>query len=705
MTKLLTSTVLAATLTIGGGVASIFQEDESSKPSADLIAHVASARADQSVGETNLAPSYGAWGFDISGVDATAKPGDSFFDYANGAWDAATAIPADKPRFGMFDALREKVQEQLRAIIEDAAKSRAAPDTEAGKIGALYNAFMDEARIEVLSATPIADDLARIHDARNKTDIAALMGRSRGGFGGSFFSLTVSEDQKDPNRHTLYASQSGLGLPDRDYYLKDAFRDKKTKYRNYVARLLGMAGWPSPEKSADDILALETRIANASWSRAESRNRDRTYNPVTPTQLDADAPGFPWSTWLMAARVGEAGQIVIRQKTAFPQFAKIFADSPLETLQAWAAFHLLDQTAPYLSKRFVEARFEFRNKELAGQPEEQTRWKRATQLVNSSLGEVVGKEYVARHFPPESRATMEELVGLLKRALASRIERLEWMTPETKVKALEKLSMFGVKIGYPNKWRDYSALKIDADDLVGNVRHANEYRWAYALGKLGNPVDREEWGMTPQTVNAYYTSTRNEIVFPAGILQAPFFDPNADMAINYGGIGGVIGHELTHGFDDQGRKSDGYGVLTDWWQPADALKFSAEATRYGAQFDSYSVAPGVNVKGDQTMGENIADLGGLLLALDAYRASLHGRPAPALGGYTGDQRVFLGWAQVWRTKTRPDALKQQVITDVHSPSRFRVDGPMRNIDVWYDVWGVKPGDKLYLKPEDRVRIW
>jgi putative endopeptidase len=515
----------------------------------------------------------------------------------------------------------------------------------------------------------------------------------------------VSEDAKDPTHNTLSASQAGLGLPDRDYYLKDAFKDKKAKYRDYVARLLDMVGWPDPQRHADAIVALETRIAEASWSRAESRDRDKTYNPVTPAELDAYAPGFPWSAWLEAAQVGGAARIVVRQKSAFPKLATIFADTPVETLQAWAAVRVVDQTAPYLSKRFVEARFAFRNRELGGQPEDRPRWKRATQLVNGSLGESLGAEYVARHFPPQSKAKMEELVGQVKLALRGRIERLQWMTPETKAKALEKLSRFGVKIGYPNKWRDYSALKIDPDDLVGDVRRATGFRWAEAVAKLAKPVDPEEWGMTPQTVNAYYTTTRNEIVFPAAILQAPFFDPDADMAINYGGIGGVIGHELTHGFDDQGRKSDGHGVLTDWWQPADVDKFQAEANKFGAQYDAYAVAPGVNVKGAQTMGENIADLGGILLALDAYRASLDGRPAPVLDGYTGDQRVFLGWAQVWRAKARPDALKQQTTSDSHSPARFRVDGPMRNIDAWYDAWGVKPGDKLYLKPEDRARIW
>jgi putative endopeptidase len=680
--KLLTFVALAVTLAIGAG------------------------RADQSVGQPAPVPQFGPWGFDLSGVDPQAKPGDSFFDYANGAWAARTEIPPDKTSFGMFVAVRDKAEEQVHAIIDEAAKSGASPATDVGKIGAIYNAFMDEARVEQLDARPIADDLAKIRDARTKDDIAALMGRARGGgFGASFFSFGVSEDQKDPMHHTLYASQSGLGLPDRDYYLKDAFKDKKEKYHGYVARMLDMIGWPDAAKRADEIVALETRIAGASWSRAESRDIDKTYNPLTPSELEAYAPGFSWSTYLVSAHVGEARRIVARQLTAFPKLATIFAETPLDTLQAWQAFRVADQAAPFLSKRFVDAQFEFRGRELGGQLEERPRWKRGIQLVNSSVGELVGKEYVARYFPPASKAQMEELVEQLRRALRERIEHLPWMTAETKAKALEKLSLFGVKIGYPNKWRDYSALKIDPADLVGNARRAGEFRWAYAVSKLNKPVDPEEWGMTPQTVNAYYSATRNEIVFPAAILQPPFFDPNADMAINYGGIGGVIGHEMTHGFDDQGRKFDGHGMQTDWWLPVDAAKFQAEAAKYGAQFDTYSVAPGVNVNGALTMGENIADLGGLLLALDAYRASLHGQPAPVLGDFTGDQRVFLGWAQVWRSKSRLEALKRQVTTDPHSPARFRIDGPMRNVDAWYDAWGVKPGDKLYLKPEDRVRIW
>ena len=670
-----------------------------------LVLATAGAAAEIPVLASRHDAAYGRWGFDDSGVDPTTNPGDSFFDFANGAWDARTVIPADKSRFGMFDALTDKTQEQVRAIIEEAAKSGASPDTDAGKIGALYNAFMDEERIERLDLTPIAGDLAEIRDAKTKTDIAALMGRSKNGFGGSLFNITVNEDEKDPDHNALHASQGGLGLPDRDYYLRDSFRDKKAKYRDYVARLLDLVGWADAQQRADDVIVLETRIAEASWTRAESRDRDKTYNLLTLAELDALAPDFPWSVWLTAADVGVARGIIVRQKSAFPQLAKIFADAPLETLQAWKAFHVVDQTAPFLSARFVTARFEFRGKELIGQPEERQRWRRATQLVGSSLGEVVGKEYVARYFPPDSKASMEELVDQIKHALRGRIENLSWMTPQTKAKALEKLDLFGVKIGYPDKWRDYTALKIDPTDLIGNVRRATAFRWAYAVAKLDKPVDRQEWSTTPQVVNAYYMSTRNEIVFPAGILQPPFFDPNADMAINYGGIGGVIGHELTHGFDDQGRKSDGHGVLTDWWQPTDTAKFQAEAAKYGAQFDAYAVAPGVNVKGAQTMGENIADLGGILLALDAYRASLHGASAPVLDGYTGDQRVFLGWAQVWRAKSRLDALKQQTTSDSHSPARFRVDGPLRNVDAWYDAFGIRPGAKLFLKPEDRVHIW
>jgi putative endopeptidase len=698
--RLVTRRTFATTLALAGA-AGLALASRDSVSFTKVVARFAvpSARAAEN------APEYAPWGFDLTGLDRKVKPGDSFYDFANGLWDARTEIPSDKSRWGVFDMLRDRSQLQVRAIIEDAAKSGASPDSEAGKIGALYNSYMDEARIEMLDASPIQADLARVRETKTKDDIAALMGRSKTSAGASLFGVGVTEDAKDPMHHTLSASQSGLGLPDRDYYLRDSFKDKKAKYHEYIAHMLEMVGWPQPQQRADAILAFETQIAEASWSRAESRDRDKTYNPMSPAELDVYAPGFQWSAWLGAADVGKANRVVVRQNTAFPKLAKIFAEVPVETLQAWEAFHIVDQSAYYLSKRFADAHFQFRNRELNGQPEERPRWQRATQLVSGVLGEAVGKVYVERYFPPQSKTKMDELVREVRKALRGRIENLSWMTPATKAKALEKLELMGVKIGYPNKWRDYSALKIEAADLMGNVRRSGAFRWDIAVDKLNKPVDPEEWGMTPQTVNAYYTSTRNEIVFPAAILQAPFFDPNADMAVNYGGIGAVIGHELTHGFDDQGRKSDGHGVLTDWWQPADAEKFQAEADKFGAQYEAVELAPGVRVKAALTMGENIADLGGLLVALDAYRDSLHGQPAPVLDGFTGEQRVFLGFAQVWRSKSRLDALKQQVATDPHSPVRLRVEGPMRNIDAWYRDFDVKAGEKLYLKPEERVHIW
>jgi putative endopeptidase len=708
--SLFTSAALAATLavTIGAGGAALARDPvEAPADQVALSAAPAETAAATSYGPAVRAggPQYGTWGFDATGVDPKAKPGDSFFDYANGTWYEHTEIPADKSSYGMFFAVYDRTQDQLRDLIEGSAKVKAAPDTDTGKIGGLYNAFMDEARLEKLDDKPIQPELDAIRAAKTKDDMAVLMGHAMGGFGSSFFRNGVSIDAKDSTKYAIAAGQSGLGLPDRDYYLKDAFKDKKAAYQTYIAKMLGLINWPDADKRAADIVAMETRIADASWSRAESRDRDKTYNPTTFVKLEADAPGFPWQTWAQASGLPKDSRVIVSQNTAFPKIAKIFADADMETLKAWQAFRVVDETAPYLSKRFVDARFEFRNKTMSGQQEDRPRWKRGVALVDGSLGEVVGKQYVAKYFPPSSKTTMVDLVGQLRVALHKRIENLAWMTPETKAKAEAKLDKFNVKIGYPDKWRDYSGLKIDPTDLLGDVRRSGEFEHAYDLSHLGKPVDKTEWGMTPQTVNAYYNPSFNEIVFPAAILQAPFFDPKADMAINYGGIGGVIGHEMTHGFDDQGRKSDGDGNLTDWWTAADNDRFKIESAKYGAQYDTYSVAPGVNIKGAQTMGENIADLGGILLALDAYHASLHGQPAPVLGGFTGDQRVFFGWAQVWREKTRPDALKVQATSDVHSPGRFRVDGPMRNIDAWYDAFGVKPGDKLYLKPEDRARIW
>ncbi|ATQ41265.1 M13 family metallopeptidase [Caulobacter mirabilis] len=670
------------------------------------FAHAAEAAATTTAAATDAtkAARMGVWGFDLSGMDRAAKPGDDFVRFSTGKYLDQLTIPSDRASWGSFNALAELSNNRTKAIIETAAAS-AKPTGEAQQIGGLYKSFMDEAAVEKLDAKPLAGDLAAIKAAGTREAIAQLMGASQGRFGGAFFGSYIWQDAKAPTQYAVYTSQGGLGLPDRDYYLDAKFADKKTAYRAYVAKMLTMAGWANPEKAADSILALETEIAQASWTKVEQRDADKTYNPKSFAELETLAPGFPWQAWRKGASLTGTDRIIVGEPSAFTKIAAIYAKTPIETLQAWQAFHTVDQAAPYLSKRFVDANFDFQGKTMSGQPEQRARWKRGTGLVGNSLGEAVGKLYVTAYFPAESKAKMEKLVGDLLVAMKGRIEKLDWMSVETKARAQKKLSTFTVKIGYPDKWRDYSALKINPADLYGNVERVNAFNWAYEVNKLGKPVDRGEWGMFPQTVNAYYNPTMNEIVFPAAILQPPFFDPDADPAINYGGIGAVIGHEISHGFDDQGRKYDADGSLTDWWQPQDATKFEAQTKRLGAQYSAFEPLPGLHVNGDLTMGENIGDLGGILIALDAYHLSLGGKPAPVIDGLTGDQRFFLGFAQIWRSKYRDDAIKQQVVSDPHSPTYFRTYGTVQNVDAWYDAWGVKPGDKMYVKPEDRVRIW
>jgi putative endopeptidase len=662
------------------------------------------ATAAASVAALAHAPRMGAWGFDLSGRDTTMAPGQDFFVHANGDYIEKLVIPADRSRYGAFDALNELSQNRMRAVVEAAANDGSATGDQA-KVGAFYRSFMDEARVEALGAKPLAADLAEISSAKDREDLARLMGRSQAAFGGSFFGAYIHDDAKDPENYTVYLFQSGIGMPDRDYYLQESFAPQKAKYEAYVARLLTLAGWPDAEAHAKAIVAMETKIAEVSWTRAERRDDDKTYNPFKTADLAAYAPGFDWAAFMDGAGLSKVDRVVVAENTAFPKIAAIFAETPIETLTAWAAFTLADNAAPYMSKAFDEAHFDFRSRTLSGQPEQRPRWKRGVTLVDSQVGEALGKVYVEAYFPAESKAKMEALVADIKTAMRGRIEKLTWMSPATKAKALEKLSKFTVKIGYPDKWRDYAGLEVAADDLYGNVERAVAFDWAYRVARLGGPVDDSEWGMTPPTINAYYSSTKNEIVFPAAILQPPFFDPDGDPAVNYGGIGGVIGHEITHGFDDQGRKSDGDGRLTDWWTAEDAAKFQAEAKKLGDQYAAIEVLPGMRINGDLTMGENIADLGGLLLALDAYHLSLGGKPAPVIDGLTGDQRVFLGWAQVWRGKYREDATRRQLVSDPHSPPKYRVNVPLQNIDAWYAAFDVKPGDAMYVKPEDRVRIW
>lgn len=662
------------------------------------------ASAQHSHGMAGAAHSpFGAWGFDLAGRDTSVKPGDDFNEYANGTYLRTTEIPSDKSRFGPFDVLYENAQSQLKSIIETSAANPA--NENARKVGALYASFMDEAKIEQLGATPLAADLAAVKAVTDHAGMARLMGESHSGFGGSLFGIDVFEDLKNPNLNSAYLGQGSLGLPDRDYYLKPDFAAQREAYLAYLTTTLTAIGWADPAKTATDILAFETKVADKQWTTVERRQIDKLYNPAKASDLATLAPGFDWAGFLAGAQVSDVDTLVLMENTAIPAIAQVFADTPIETLKAWQAFNVVDQASPYLSKAFVDARFDFRGKTLRGQPENRPRWNRGVALVDGQLGEVLAQEYVRLHFPASSKAQMEALVGNIRDAMTERLKTLDWMSEPTREQALYKMSKFGVKIGYPDKWRSYDGLELKADDLYGNVERSSAFEWAYKRGKIGKPVDPLEWGMTPQTVNAYYNPPRNEIVFPAAILQAPFFDPNADPAVNYGGIGAVIGHEITHGFDDQGRKSDGDGVLRDWWTPEDAARFEARAKVLGDIYDKLEPIPGVHVNGDLTMGENIADLGGLLLALDAYHKSLNGQPAPVIDGLTGDQRVFLGWAQVWREKSREAALKEQLTTDPHSPGPVRAATSPRNIDAWYAAFGVSPDQKEYIAPEARARIW
>jgi len=657
---------------------------------------------------STTAQRYGTWGVDLEGMDRSVKPGDDFFKYVNGKWAATTQIPADKTGYGAFAVLGDLSETRVHALLDRwaADKSLKAGSDEA-KVAMVYRTYLDEATVEKLDAKPIQPYLDAVKKAKTHEDMARSMGGAERGFGSSFFGASVGDDAKNPDKNVLYISQGGLGLADREFYLRDNFKPQKERYQKYVADMLTLIGWNEPEKSAADIVALETSLAEAHWTRAESRNRDKTYNLTTLADLEKNSPGFPWLIAFKEAGLDKVDHAVVRQSTALPKIARIFADTPVATLQAWQAFHIVDDAAPLLSKRFVDAHWEFRSKFLNGTTEQRPRWKRAVGAAEGTMGEAIGRTYVAEYFPPESKAKMEQLVAGLRAAMKGRIENLQWMGPETKARALDKLAHFTVKIGYPSEWRDYSKLEIREGDLVGNSERAAKFEWARDVALLNKPVDKKEWGMTPQTVNAYYQATKNEVVFPAAILQPPFFDPKADMAVNYGGIGAVIGHEITHGFDDQGRKSDGTGMLRDWWSPEDAAKFEVQAARYGAQYEAinFPQLPGIHIIGKLTMGENIGDLGGILMALDAYHLSLHGQPAPVIDGFTGDQRVFLGWAQVWRTLTRDDALRQLITTNPHSPGQVRAFAPLRNVDAWYEAFGVKEGDAEYVKPEDRVRIW
>ena len=661
---------------------------------------------------------YGAWGFDLAGMDPATRPGDDFFRFANGTWIDKTQIPPDKPAYSLRLAMTDLTEKRLHEMMESfGAKSNQNPSTLEQKAGTFYSSFMDEARVEQLGAKAIESELTAVKDAKTRDDFSVLMGQTTTDFEFSLFNPMIDVDLKDPHKYAFYLTQAGLGLPDRDYYLKQDFAAQKTAYQNYVAKVLQLLSWPDPDKNAKDIVDFETKIAEASWTKAQQRDFNAIYNPMSVQDLKKFVPGFAWDRFLAQAKLANLTRVIVAEKSAFPKIVDVYAKTSLETIRAWQAFHIVDNAASYLSKPFTDPYFELHAKTLSGQKEQQARWKRAITAVSGgdflagdrfgtfgTMGFGVGQLYTAKYFPPEAKQKIEDLVVNLKAAYRARIEKLDWMGPATRAEALKKLDTYTIKVGYPDHPRDYSKLVIRRDDLTGNVKRCAQLDWDFYTSRFSKPVDRADWSMTPQTNDAYNGSLR-DIVFPAGILQPPIFDPDADPAINYGAAGGVIGHELTHGFDDQGRKIDASGALRDWWTKKDAETFQARAKLLGSQYSKYEPVPGVPINGELTMGENIADLGGLTLALDAYHESLRGQPAPVLDGYTGDQRVFLGWAQAWRGKVTDDYVKKQVVSDPHSPRQFRVIGPARNTDVWYDAFKVQPNDKMFVAPGQRVRIW
>ena len=646
-------------------------------------------------------------GLVLENMDATARAQDDFYRHVNGGWIARTEIPADKSSYGAFTKLADDAEINLKAIIEEsAARKDKATGSDEQKIGDFYASFMDEAKAEELGLKPLAAQLSRIDELESADEIPALMA--------DFFRQNIrnpiagyiDQDAKDPGQYIVYLAQSGLGLPDRDYYLLDDanFKDIRAAYLAHVGKMLTLAGDENAADDAKAIMTLETALAEKQWTRVDSRDRDKTYNKHDLARLKALTPAFAWDDFLKGTGITSAA-VIIRQPSAFTGFSEQLTKTPLPVWKAYFKWHLLSTEAPYLSKAYVDENFAFYGKTLRGVQENRPRWKRAVAEVENSLGESLGKIYVARHFPPEAKSRMDVLVGNLIKAYEQSIQDLDWMSAETRKQALVKLTKFTPKVGYPNKWRDYSRLNVTVDDLVGNVLRSAEFEHAFQIAKLGKPIDRQEWFMTPQTVNAYYNPGMNEIVFPAAILQPPFFSLNADDAVNYGGIGAVIGHEIGHGFDDQGSKYDGDGTLRSWWTDADRKAFEERTRQLIAQYDAYEPIPGQHVNGALTIGENIGDLGGISIAYKAYKLSLGGKEAPVLDGFTGDQRFFIGWAQVWASKEREETLLLRVKTDPHSPSEYRCNGSLVNLPSFYAAFGVKDGDKMFKPAAEQVKIW
>jgi putative endopeptidase len=646
-------------------------------------------------------------GLDLTGFDRSVRPQDDLYKFAGGTWLANTAIPADRSNYGSFIILDDQAQEEVKQLIVAASQQANRPaGSDAQKVGDYYLAFMDTARVESLGLTPLKDEIARIEAIATPRDVARYIGRSQRLGMAQPFAWFSSPDKDNSSVYLGALYQNGLTMPDRDYYLSpdEKYANFRAKFAEYVEQMLARAGERNARSAAARIAALETRIANYQWTKVQNRDPVKTHNPMTLPEYQKLAPGFDWLAFFEGMGA-PAQRLEVYQPSFIKGMAQLVKTVPVSDWRVYFKFQLLDDYAPALSAQFADLEFGFHQKTLNGVPEPRPRWRRAVDSMDGNLGELVGRLFVESHFGAEAKARMLELVGNLLKAFDTSIDDLEWMSPQTRAAAKTKLSKITVKIGYPDKWRDYGSLAIKSDDLVGNLLRASEFQHQRYVARTGGPVDKGEWLMTPQTVNAYYNPTTNEITFPAAILRWPFFDMEADPAVNYGGIGSVIGHEISHGFDDSGRQYDGDGNLRDWWTAEDGAKFKQRAGELVKQYAGYTVLDNRPLNGELTLGENIGDLSGMAVAFKAYKLSLGGKAAPEIDGFTGDQRFFLGWAQVWRRKYRDEELLKRLVTDPHSPSEFRANGPASNIDAFYEAFGVKAGDRMYRAPAERVKIW
>ncbi|WP_417457934.1 M13 family metallopeptidase [Kordiimonas sp.] len=657
----------------------------------------------------NTSPAIGDWGVDLTARDEAVTPGNDFFNYANGTWMAEHDIPADRSSYGVGLIVHERAQERVKAIIEELGAKGGEKGTPEQKVGDYYASWMDTATLNELGAAPLKADLDRIAGISDLTGLTEEFGRANYVGGNRVITAGLGIDPRDPNKYNMNIGLGGMGLPDRDYYLEDneRFNTIRAAYKDHIAEMLTLAGIEDAAAKADAIMALETKVAELQWIRADRRDRDKTFNPTTVAKLSEDYPGFDWDLYLASGGIEGLEEINVSHPDTINPLIALLSSEDLDTWKAYLSYHLISNNASLLSEEIDAANFRFWGGVMRGQEQQLDRWKRGVSRVGAKtgLGEALGQIYVKRHFPESSKAKMETLVENLRKAYGERIDTLPWMGDDTKVEARAKLAAFRAKIGYPDNWMDLGGIEIDRADLFGNARRITKFFEDFDVARLKRPTDKEEWFMMPQTVNAYYLSNFNEIVFPAAILEPPFFDPNADPAVNYGAIGAIIGHEMGHGFDDQGSKSDAQGIKRNWWTDADREAFESRTKVLGDQFSSYEAVPGAFVDGNFTMGENIGDLGGLEVAYLAYKLSLNGEEAPVIDGLTGDQRFFLAYAQSWRTKVRDEATLERLKSDPHSPAKYRVNGIVRNVDAWYDAFGVKEGDELYIAPDDRVKIW